>query len=48
MALWKLAIILEGLYVHYKSGTASNPGAAEFEFRVPLLIRRAHRLMEQA
>jgi len=41
MALWKLAIILEGLYVHYKTGTASNPGASEFEFSVPRLIRRA-------
>ena len=48
MALWKLAIILEGLYVHYKEGTASNPGAAEFEFRVPRLIRRAQLLIDRA
>lgn len=48
MALWKLAIILEGLYVHYKTGTASNPGAAEFEFRVPRLIERALRLINKA
>ncbi|MGE5595513.1 MAG: phosphotransferase family protein [Hyphomicrobiales bacterium] len=41
MALWKLALILEGLYVHYVTGTASNPGAAEFEFTVPRLVRRA-------
>ena len=41
MALWKMAIILEGLYVHYKTGTASNPAAAEFEFRVPRLVERA-------
>jgi len=45
MALWKLAIILEGLYVHYKTGTASNPGAADFEFRVPRLIERAQLVM---
>jgi aminoglycoside phosphotransferase (APT) family kinase protein len=45
MALWKLAIILEGLYVHYKTGTASNPGAARFEFTVPELISRAKLLM---
>lgn len=48
MALWKLAIILEGLYVHYKTGTASNPGAAEFETRVPALIRRAALVIERA
>jgi hypothetical protein len=46
--LWKLAIILEGLYVHYKTGTASNPGAAEFEFSVPRLIRRAQFQMDRA
>lgn len=48
MALWKMAIILEGLYVHYVRGTASNPGAAEFEVRVPKLIQRAHHLIERA
>ena len=48
MALWKLAIILEGLYVHFVTGTASNPGAAEFETRVPALIRRASLVIEQA
>lgn len=48
MALWKLAIILEGLYVHYRQGTASNPGAAEFETRVPALIRRAALVIERA
>jgi len=48
MALWKLALILEGLYVHYKEGTASNPGAADFEFRVPMLLKRAQLLIERA
>lgn len=48
LALWKLAIILEGLYVHYKTGTASNPGAAEFEVRVPRLIERAQFLIDSA
>ncbi len=48
MALWKLAIILEGLYVHYKTGTAANPGAAEFETRVPRLIERAQYLIDRA
>ena len=46
LALWKLAIILEGLYVHYKTGTASNPGAAAFEIQVPALIRRAQALID--
>jgi len=47
LALWKLALILEGLYVHYKTGTASNPESGRFEFQVPDLIRRAHFLMER-
>ena len=45
LAVYKLAIILEGLYMHYIEKTASNPGAAEFEWYVPVLIDRAHRLM---
>jgi aminoglycoside phosphotransferase (APT) family kinase protein len=45
LAVYKLAIILEGLYMHYIEKTASNPGAAEFEWYVPVLIERAHRLM---
>lgn len=44
-ALWKLAIILEGLYAHYLEGTASNPRAQEFEWRVPLTIERMYRAM---
>jgi aminoglycoside phosphotransferase (APT) family kinase protein len=45
MAVWKLAIILEGLYRHYLEGTASNPKAGEFEWRVPQLVDRAHRII---
>jgi len=41
-ALYKMLTILEGLYVHYKEGTASNPAAAEFETRVPRLVEQAH------
>ena len=48
LAVWKLAIICEGLYAHYLGGTASNPGAAEFEWRVPRLIERMHRIMAEA
>ena len=45
LALWKLAIILEGLYVHYKTGTASNPASDAFEQQVPALIARAEALI---
>ncbi|MGE3601188.1 MAG: phosphotransferase family protein [Dehalococcoidia bacterium] len=45
LALWKLAIIIEGLYMHFLEGTAANPRAGEFEWRVPLLIDRIHRDM---
>jgi len=45
LAVYKLAIILEGLYMHYLEKTASNPGAAEFEWHVPVLVDRMHRLM---
>ncbi len=45
LAVWKQAIILEGLYRHYLEGTAANPKAAEFEWRVPQLVARAHRII---
>jgi aminoglycoside phosphotransferase (APT) family kinase protein len=48
LALWKLAIILEGLYVHYRTGTASNPESAAFEIQVPMLIERARSLIGRA
>lgn len=44
LALWKLAVILEGLYVTYKTGNASNPASDAFEIQVPRLIERAQRL----
>jgi aminoglycoside phosphotransferase (APT) family kinase protein len=47
-AIWKLAIILEGLYAHHLDGTAANPRTEEFEWRVPLAIERMHRIMAQA
>jgi aminoglycoside phosphotransferase (APT) family kinase protein len=46
-ALYKMLTILEGLYVHYKEGTASNPAAAEFETRVPRLVEQAHMVIEE-
>jgi aminoglycoside phosphotransferase (APT) family kinase protein len=45
LAVYKLAIILEGLYMHYLEKTASNPASAEFEWYVPVLVDRMHRLM---
>jgi len=45
LAVWKMAIILEGLYAGYLAGTAANQRAAEMEFRVPRLIERMHRIM---
>ena len=48
LALWKLTIIIEGLYMHYLEGTAANARAAEFEWRVPRMIERMHRSMAGA
>lgn len=45
LAVYKLAIILEGLYMHYLEKTASNPASADFEWYVPVLVDRMHRLM---
>lgn len=45
LAVYKLAIILEGLYMHYLEKTASNPASAEFEWYVPVLVDRTNRLM---
>jgi hypothetical protein len=45
LAVYKLAIILEGLYMHYLEKKASNPASAEFEWYVPVLVDRMHRLM---
>lgn len=48
LALYKLAIILEGLYAGYLEGTGSNPSAGGFEQEVPLLVARAQRLIDRA
>ena len=48
LAVWKYAIILEGLYRHYLEGTAANPKAAEFAWKVPQLVQRAQRIMAEA
>lgn len=46
LAVYKLAIILEGLYMHHLEATASNPDSAKFEWYVPMLIGRMQRLMK--
>lgn len=47
LALWKLTIIIEGLYMHFLEGSAANPRAGEFEWRVPLMIARMRRLLRE-
>ncbi|MHB8574794.1 MAG: phosphotransferase family protein [Dehalococcoidia bacterium] len=45
LAVWKLAIICEGLYAGYLAGTAANQRSAEHERRVPRFVERMHRIM---
>lgn len=47
LAAYKLIIILEGLYMHYIEGSASNPGAADFEWRVPMMVAQAQQLIAE-
>ncbi len=47
LAAYKGIVILEGLYMHYIEGAAANPGAADFEWRVPMLIAGARLLIER-
>lgn len=47
LALYKLIVITEGLYMHYLEGAAANPGAADFVWRVPMQIASAQQLIEQ-
>ncbi|MGI8552047.1 MAG: phosphotransferase family protein [Dehalococcoidia bacterium] len=44
-AVWKYAIIIEGLYMQYLAGTAANQKAAEIAWWTPLAIERMHRIM---
>jgi aminoglycoside phosphotransferase (APT) family kinase protein len=45
LASYKGAVILEGLYMHYLEGAAANPGAADFEWRVPMTIESIQQLI---
>jgi aminoglycoside phosphotransferase (APT) family kinase protein len=47
LARYKLIIILEGLYMHYIEGSAANPGAADFEWRVPMMVASAQQLIDR-
>ena len=47
-AVFKLAVILEGLYMQHLEETAANPDSARFEWFVPVLVERARRLMAAA
>lgn len=47
-AVFKLAVILEGLYMQHLEATAANPDSARFEWFVPVLVERARRLMAAA
>jgi aminoglycoside phosphotransferase (APT) family kinase protein len=47
LARYKLIVILEGLYMHYIEGAAANPGAADFEWRVPMMVAAAQRLIDR-
>ncbi len=48
LAVWKLAIIGEGLYALYLEGRAANPKAAEFVERVPRTVERALRIIGES
>ncbi|MBI2765339.1 MAG: phosphotransferase family protein [Chloroflexi bacterium] len=45
LAAYKGISIIEGLYMHYIEGAAANPGAADFEWRVPMMIASCQELI---
>ncbi len=45
LALWKLAIIDEGVYALYLEGRAPNPKSQEMKERVPRLVDRMHEIV---
>ena len=47
LAVYKMIVILEGLYMHYIEGAAANPAAADFEWRVPMMVTGAELLIER-
>jgi aminoglycoside phosphotransferase (APT) family kinase protein len=45
LAVWRQAIICEGLYRLYLEGTAPNPRTADMEWVVPQTVERLHRII---
>jgi aminoglycoside phosphotransferase (APT) family kinase protein len=41
LAIWKLAVLLEGSYARHRAGTTDDPFFAQLEAGVPALARRA-------
>ena len=48
LAIWKLAILLEGNYNRYKAGTTDDPFYALLEEGVPSLAKRAWQIAQAA
>ncbi len=48
LAIWKLAILLEGSYSRHRSGTTDDPFFARLDEGVPALARRALRVCHNA
>jgi aminoglycoside phosphotransferase (APT) family kinase protein len=48
LAIWKLAILLEGSYSRHRAGTTDDPFFAQLETGVPALARRALRICQAA
>jgi aminoglycoside phosphotransferase (APT) family kinase protein len=46
LAVWRQAIICEGLYQLYLEGTAPNPRTADMVWVVPQTVERLHRIIE--
>lgn len=48
LAIWKLAILLEGSYQRHRAGTTDDPFFEQLEAGVPALARRALHICQQA
>ncbi len=47
LAAWKGIVIIEGLYMLYLEGSAANPAAADFEWRVPIQTAILERMIDR-
>lgn len=48
LAIWKLAVVLEGSYARHRSGTTDDPFFVQLDKGVPALARRALRVCQSA